>query len=105
MGVPASLFDGICIGLAFLAFPTVLSVGEESAFSAGDKGDAGSVYELGRSLGEENGNPLQYSCLKIPWREKPGRLQAKRVAKTQKRLRDFSTDGLLSACTSGLSFS
>ena len=26
-------------------------------------GDAGSVPGLGRSCGEENGNPLQYSCL------------------------------------------
>ena len=27
-------------------------------------------------LEEENGNPLQYSCLKIPWTEEPGRLQS-----------------------------
>ena len=26
-------------------------------------GDAGSIPGLGRSSGEENGNPLQYSCL------------------------------------------
>ena len=26
-------------------------------------GDGGSVTNLGRSLGEGNGNPLQYSCL------------------------------------------
>ena len=26
-------------------------------------GDPGSILELGRSSGEENGNPLQYSCL------------------------------------------
>ena len=26
-------------------------------------GEAGSVLELGRSPGEGNGNPLQYSCL------------------------------------------
>ena len=26
-------------------------------------GDLGSIPELGRSLGEGNGNPLQYSCL------------------------------------------
>ena len=31
--------------------------------NAGDAGDAGSVPGLGRSHGEENGNPLQYSCL------------------------------------------
>ena len=31
--------------------------------SAGDKGEAGSISELGRSPGEGHGNPLQYSCL------------------------------------------
>ena len=29
-------------------------------------GDMGSVPESGRSLGEGNGNPPQYSCLKNP---------------------------------------
>ena len=29
-------------------------------------GDAASVPELGRSSGEGNGNPLQYSCLEKP---------------------------------------
>ena len=29
-------------------------------------GDAGSIPESGRSPGEENGNPLQYSCLENP---------------------------------------
>ena len=27
-------------------------------------------------FGEGNGNPLQYSSLKIPWTEEPGRLQS-----------------------------
>ena len=36
------------------------SLGEESACSAGD---AGSIPGLGRSPGEENGNPLQCLCL------------------------------------------
>jgi len=34
--------------------------GKESACKAGDMG---SIPGLGRSPGEENGNPLQYSCL------------------------------------------
>ena len=42
------------------------SVGQESACNAGDTGDASSIPGLGRSLGEGNGNPLQYSCLKNP---------------------------------------
>ena len=29
-------------------------------------GDTGSIPGLGRSPGEENGNPLQYSCLGNP---------------------------------------
>ena len=29
-------------------------------------GDPGSILELGRSPGEGNGNPLQYSCLENP---------------------------------------
>ena len=34
--------------------------------NAGDPGDVGSISGLGRSLGEGNGNPLQYSCLENP---------------------------------------
>ena len=31
-----------------------------------NEGDVGSIPGLGRSPGEGNGNPLQYSCLDIP---------------------------------------
>ena len=31
--------------------------------NAGDTRDAGSIREWGRTPGEGNGNPLQYSCL------------------------------------------
>ena len=34
--------------------------------NAGDPGDAGSIPGSGRSPGEGNGNPLQYSCLDSP---------------------------------------
>jgi len=34
--------------------------------NAGDMRDVGSIPGLGRSLGEGNGNPLQYSCLENP---------------------------------------
>ena len=34
--------------------------------NAGDIKDPGLVPGLGRSLGVENGNPLQYSCLENP---------------------------------------
>ena len=37
--------------------------GSDSKESACDAGDLGSTPGLGRSPGEGNGNPLQYSCL------------------------------------------
>ena len=61
------------------------SDGKESACNAGD---LGSMPGLGRSLGEGNGNPLQYSCLENPmdrgawWAVVPG------VTKSQTRLMD-----------------
>jgi len=39
------------------------SVSKESVCNAGDPG---SIPGSGRSPGEENGNPLQYSCLENP---------------------------------------
>ena len=63
------------------------SDGKESACSAGD---LGSTPELGRSPGEGNGNPLQYSCLENSmdwgawWATVPG------VAKSQTQLSDFT---------------
>ena len=48
---------GSCLG-----FPGS-SDGKESTHNAGDPG---SIPGSGGSLGEENGNPLQYSCLENP---------------------------------------
>ena len=42
------------------------SVGKESACDAEDTGDAGWIPGSGRSPGEGNDNPLQYSCLENP---------------------------------------
>ena len=36
------------------------------AANAGDVRDVGTIPESGRSPGEGNGNPLQYSCLENP---------------------------------------
>ena len=46
----------------FLGFPG----GSEVKASAANAGDPGSVPGSGRSPGEGNGNPLQYSCLENP---------------------------------------
>ena len=48
-----------CIQIKVYDFPSG-SDGKESAFNAGD---LGSIPGLGRYPGEENVNPLQYSCL------------------------------------------
>ena len=58
-GSPAGVSSFICavpVGLDFSGG----SVGESLPAKAGD---AGSVPGAGRSPGEGNGNPLQYSCL------------------------------------------
>ena len=39
-------------------------------------GDSGLIPGLGRSPGEGNGNPLQYSCLENRMDEESGRLQS-----------------------------
>ena len=49
-------------GYTDMGFPHS-SVGKESACNAGD---SGSIPGSGRSPGEGNGNPLQYSCLENP---------------------------------------
>ena len=58
------------------------SDGKASAYSAGD---LGSIPGSGRSPGEGNGNPLQYSCL-----ENPMDRGAWWVIKSQTRLSDFT---------------
>ena len=58
----------ICIYI--LTFPILCmdfpsdSDGKESACNAGDSRDESSIHGSGRSPGEGNGNPLQYSCLR-----------------------------------------
>ena len=48
-----------------LGFPGALGVKNPSA-NVGDLRDVGSIPGLGITLGEGNGNPLQYSCLEDP---------------------------------------
>ena len=50
--------------------------GKESTCNAEATEDAGSIPGLGRSSGVGNGDPLQHSCLKIPWTEEYGRLHS-----------------------------
>ena len=39
-------------------------------------GDVGSIPGSGRTSGEGNGNPLQYSSLEVPWTEGPDGVQS-----------------------------
>ena len=50
----------------WLIFPQGFPGGSEVKASASNAGDPGSIPGLGRSPGERNGNPLQYSCLENP---------------------------------------
>ena len=59
---------------------------KESATSAGDTGNAGSIPGLGRSPGGGNGNPLQYSCLGNPMDRGAWRLQFMGLQKVKQDL-------------------
>ena len=65
------------------------SVGKESACDAGDTGDVGLIPGLGRSPGEGNSNPLQYSCLKNPMGRGTWQATVHGVAESQTQLRDY----------------
>ena len=54
------------VHLSILSVPSMLQgfpCGSDGKASAYTVGDMGSISGLGKSSGEENGNPLQHSCL------------------------------------------
>ena len=61
------------------------SDGKESACNAGD---LGSISGLGRSPGEGNSSPLQYSCLENPTDKGAWWATVHAVSKSQAQLRD-----------------
>ena len=48
------------------SFPGHINGGSDGKASTYNLGDPGSIPGSGRSPGEGNGNPLQYSCLENP---------------------------------------
>ena len=58
--------------------------------SAGDIRDAGSIPGSGRSPGEGNGNPLQYSCLENPMDRGAWRAKVHGVTESRTRLKRLS---------------
>ena len=63
--------------------------GSEVKASACKVGDLGSIPGLGRSPGERNGNPLQYSCLENPMDRGAWWATVHGVAKSQTQLSHF----------------
>ena len=64
--------------------------GSEVKASACNAGDSGSIPGSGRSPGEGNGTPLQYSCLENPMDVGAWWATVHRVAKSRTRLSDFT---------------
>ena len=65
--------------------------GSEDEVSACNAGDPGLIPGLGRSPGEGNGIPLQYSCLEDPMDREAWRATVHGVAKSRTRLSDFTS--------------
>ena len=72
-------------------FPGGAVVKNPSA-NAGEGRDLGSVSGSGRSPGGGNGNPLQYSCLKIPTGRGTWWATAHGVAKSRTRLSEHTVE-------------
>ena len=68
----------------FMGFPG----GSDSKESAWNAGDLGSIPQLGRSPGEKNGYPLQYSCLENPMDRGARRAIVTGITQSQTRLSD-----------------
>ena len=64
--------------------------GSDGKASACNAGDPGSIPGSGRSPGEGNGNPLQYSCLENSIDEGGWQATVHGVAKSRTRLSDFT---------------
>ena len=81
----------------------VISGGSDSKTSAYNAGDPGSIPGSGRSPGEGNGNPLQYSCLENPIDGGTWWAAVHAVAKSQTRLSDFTFTRFVLAFPGGAS--
>ena len=68
-----------------LDFPGDSAV-KNSPVNAGDIRDSGLIPGLGRSPGEGDGNPFQYSCLRNPTDRRAWQATVRGIAKSQTRL-------------------
>ena len=73
--------------LYMVRFPS----GSDGKASVCNAGDPGSIPGLGRSPGEGNGSPLQYSCLENPMDHGAWQVTFHGVAESWTRLSDFTS--------------
>ena len=85
------LYFYIYICSHFVIFMPHFPGGSDGKVSACNAGDPGSIPGLGRSPGEGNGNPLQYSCLENSMNGGAWWATVHGVAKSQTRLSDFTS--------------
>ena len=87
--------------ISTLSFPG----GSEDKASACNAGDQGSTPGMGRSPGEGNSNPLQYSCLENPMDRGAWQATVHGVAKSQTRLSNFTSLSTIGKLRGMISFS
>ena len=80
-----------CSKRTYIRGRTCFLGGSEVKVSASNVGDPGLIPGLGRSPGEGNGNPLQYSCLENSMDGGAWQATVHGVAKSQTRLSDFTS--------------
>ena len=90
-GITDSMDMNLCKLQELLSF-LHSSVGKSSACNSGDPG---LIPGLGRSPGEGNGNPLQYSCLENPMDGEAWWAAVHSVAESQAQLKQLSTHSYL----------
>ena len=78
------------LNLSLFYIPQGFPGGSDSKVSSRNAGDLGSIPGLGRSPGEGNGNPLQYSCLENSMDGGAWWATVHGVAKSQTRLSHFT---------------
>ena len=87
---PISFFPLILMAVYMLCYGHNEYNCSEVKASASNAGYPGSIPGSGRSPGEGNGNPLQYSCLENPMDGEAWYTTVHRVAKSRTQLNDFT---------------
>ena len=83
----SSLIRSHLLVFTFISFAVGFPGGSDGNDSSCNAGNLGFIPGSGRSPGEGNGHPLQYSCLGNPWTEEPGGLQSMELQKESDMIR------------------